>query len=110
VSYLKERCLAAPRRQKQVLASREAPRYVQIIVAILSSVDSWIDDVTGEVIMSFLINGVGFHILIHALPVQVAGQSSLTGVVFRSVGLVYIVDLGTLISMGSISLLPFTLF
>ena len=77
----------------------------------------WNDEVTGEVrerqlwpydvrlwlrfFMSFLINGVGFHILIHALPVQVAGQSSLTGVVFRSVGLVYIVDLGTLSSSYS---------
>ena len=27
-------------------------------------------------IMSFLINGVGFHILVHALPLQVACQSS----------------------------------
>jgi len=52
--------------------------------------------------MSFLINGVGFHILIHALPVQVAGQSSLTGVVFRSVGLVYIVDLGTCVKLTTV--------
>jgi len=44
-------------------------------------------------IMSFLINGVGFHILVHALPIQVAGQSSLTGVVFRAVGMMYLVDL-----------------
>jgi hypothetical protein len=29
-------------------------------------------------IMSFLVNGVGFHILVHALPIQVAGQSSLS--------------------------------
>ncbi len=29
--------------------------------------------------MSFLINGVGFHILVHALPVQVASQNTLTG-------------------------------
>ena len=43
--------------------------------------------------MSFLINGVGFHILVHALPIQVAGQSSLTGVVFRAVGMLYLVDL-----------------
>jgi hypothetical protein len=28
-------------------------------------------------IMSFLVNGVGFHILIHSLPIQVAGQSTL---------------------------------
>ena len=43
--------------------------------------------------MSFLINGVGFHILVHALPLQVAAQSSLTGVVFRAVGMMYLVDL-----------------
>lgn len=43
--------------------------------------------------MSFLINGVGFHILVHALPFQVAAQSSLTGVVLRAVGMMYLVDL-----------------
>ncbi len=43
--------------------------------------------------MSFLINGVGFHILVHALPIQVAAQSTLTGVVFRAVGMMYLVDL-----------------
>ena len=43
--------------------------------------------------MSFMINGVGFHILVHALPIQVAAQSSLTGVVFRAVGMMYLVDL-----------------
>jgi hypothetical protein len=36
---------------------------------------------------------VGFHILVHALPIQVAAQSSLTGVVFRAVGMMYLVDL-----------------
>lgn len=44
-------------------------------------------------LMSFLINGVGFHILVHALPLQVASQSSLVGIVFRAVGMVYLVDL-----------------
>eukprot|EP00934_Nitzschia_sp_Nitz4_P000352 Nitzschia sp. Nitz4//scaffold45_size130396//32879//34533//NITZ4_003439-RA/size130396-snap-gene-0.123-mRNA-1//1//CDS//3329552368//352//frame0 len=43
--------------------------------------------------MSFIVNGVGFHILVHALPIQVASQSSLTGVVFRAVGMMYLVDL-----------------
>jgi len=43
--------------------------------------------------MSSLINGVGFHILVHALPLQVASQSSLTGVVFRAIGMMYLVDL-----------------
>jgi hypothetical protein len=44
-------------------------------------------------LMSFMINGIGFHILVHALPIQVAAQSSLTGVVFRAVGMMYLVDL-----------------
>ena len=44
-------------------------------------------------LMSFVINGVGFHILVHALPIQVAGQSSLFSVVFRAVGMMYLVDL-----------------
>merc|ERR1740136_314779 len=44
-------------------------------------------------IMSFLINGVGFHILVHALPLQVACQSSLTLVVAKVVGTMYLVDL-----------------
>jgi hypothetical protein len=44
-------------------------------------------------IMSFLINGVGFHILVHALPIQVAAQSSLSGIVIRAVGMMYLVDL-----------------
>jgi hypothetical protein len=44
-------------------------------------------------IMSFLINGVGFHILVHALPIQVAAQSTLAGVVIRAVGMMYLVDL-----------------
>jgi len=43
--------------------------------------------------MSFLINGIGFHVLVHALPLQVAAQSSLTSVVFRAVGMMYLVDL-----------------
>jgi hypothetical protein len=43
--------------------------------------------------MSFIINGIGFHILVFALPIQIAAQSSLTGVVFRAVGMLYLVDL-----------------
>lgn len=43
--------------------------------------------------MSFLINGVGFHILVHALPIQVAAQSTLSGIVIRAVGMMYLVDL-----------------
>jgi hypothetical protein len=44
-------------------------------------------------LLSFLINGVGFHVLVHALPIQVAGQSNLTGIVIRAVGMMYLVDL-----------------
>jgi hypothetical protein len=44
-------------------------------------------------LMSFLVNGIGWHILVHALPLQVAAQSSLTGVVLRAVGMMYLVDL-----------------
>jgi hypothetical protein len=47
----------------------------------------------GRFFMSYLINGVGFHILVHALPIQVAYQSTLTGVVLRAVGMMYLVDL-----------------
>jgi hypothetical protein len=44
-------------------------------------------------VMSFIVNGVAFHILVHALPIQIASQSSLTGVVIRALGMVYLVDL-----------------
>jgi hypothetical protein len=43
--------------------------------------------------MSFLINGIGYHILVQALPVQVAQQTSLTGFVLRAVGMMYLVDM-----------------
>jgi hypothetical protein len=43
--------------------------------------------------MSFLVNGVGFHILVHALPIQVAAQSTFLMVVYRSVGMMHLVDM-----------------
>jgi hypothetical protein len=43
--------------------------------------------------MSFLVNGVGFHVLVHALPIQVAAQSTFLMVVFRSVGMMHLVDM-----------------
>lgn len=43
--------------------------------------------------MSFLINGAGFLFLLHVLPIQVAGQANAIGVVFRAVGMIYLVDL-----------------
>ncbi|GKY93132.1 hypothetical protein MPSEU_000281400 [Mayamaea pseudoterrestris] len=44
-------------------------------------------------VMSFIVNGFGFHVLIHALPIQVGSQSSFTNVVLRSVGMMYLVNL-----------------
>jgi len=44
-------------------------------------------------VMSYLVNGIGFNILILTLPIQVAQQSTLIGVVFRAVGMMYIADL-----------------
>lgn len=44
-------------------------------------------------VMSFIVNGVAFHLLVHTLPIQIAAQSSLTGVVIRAMGMVYLVDL-----------------
>ena len=44
-------------------------------------------------VMNFVINGIGFHVLIHALPIQVCSQGSFTLVVLRSVGMMYLVDL-----------------
>jgi hypothetical protein len=46
-----------------------------------------------RLLASHFINGFGFHILVHALPIQVASQPSLTGVVFRALGMLYLVDL-----------------
>ena len=44
-------------------------------------------------VMSFLINGVGFHFLLHVLPIQIASQSAMIGIVLRAVGMIYLVDL-----------------
>jgi len=43
--------------------------------------------------MAFLINGIGFHILIHALPLQIARQSTYMGIVAVAIGRMYLVDL-----------------
>ena len=51
------------------------------------------DRIWGRFLMSFLINGIGYHVLVHALPLQGAQQSSLTSFVLRSVGMIYLVDL-----------------
>jgi hypothetical protein len=92
--------------------SEQNPSYwLQLLLAakVSGAKVSWFDPVSNKVMsrslgtndfriwfrffMSFLINGVGFHILIHALPVQIATQSSLLGVVFRAVGMMYLVDM-----------------
>lgn len=39
--------------------------------------------------MSFVVNSVCFHFLLHVLPVQIASKSSVMGVVFSSVGMIY---------------------
>lgn len=44
-------------------------------------------------IMNFIVNGICFKILIHALAIQIASQSNLVIVVFRVTGMVFIVNL-----------------
>jgi hypothetical protein len=74
-----------------------------------SSVLTWKDPVTEQAhtlalksndfriwlrfIMSFIVNGIGFHFLLHVLPIQVAGQATIIGVVFRAIGMIYLADL-----------------
>ena len=74
-----------------------------------SSVVSWRDSVTDQVktmdlrkndwrvwlrfIMSFTINDICFHFLLHVLPIQIASKSSILGVVYSAVGMIYLVDL-----------------
>lgn len=43
--------------------------------------------------MSYFINGAGFFILLHLLPLQVAAPNNGIGVVFRAVGMIYLVNL-----------------
>mmetsp|Transcript_45554 Transcript_45554/g.110857 ORF Transcript_45554/g.110857 Transcript_45554/m.110857 type:complete len:403 (+) Transcript_45554:78-1286(+) len=43
--------------------------------------------------MSYVVNGAGFFCLLHLLPLQVAAQASGMGVVFRAVGMIYLVNL-----------------
>jgi hypothetical protein len=44
-------------------------------------------------IMSTIVNGIGFHVLIHSLPIQISSQGGFTMVVCRSVGMMSLVDL-----------------
>jgi hypothetical protein len=43
--------------------------------------------------MSLIVNSAGFSFLLHVLPVQIASKSAIMGVVFSSVGMIYLVDL-----------------
>ena len=74
-----------------------------------SSVLSWQDPATGNpmrmrlrqndwriwlrFVMSFVVNSVCLHFLLHVLPIQIASKNSIMGVVFSSVGMIYLVDL-----------------
>jgi len=46
-----------------------------------------------QILVSFIINGLGFHFLLHSLPIQIASVSSIIGVVFRAIGMIYLADL-----------------
>lgn len=56
--------------------------------------------------LSYIVNGIGFLFLLHVLPIQVAGQSTIIGVVFRAIGMIYLADLddaqGTQMTLVSI--------
>lgn len=43
--------------------------------------------------MSYLINGAGFYLVVYTLPIQVASSSSLFVVVYRALGMMYVIDL-----------------
>ena len=43
--------------------------------------------------MSLIVNSLCFHFLLNVLPVQIASKSSVMGIVFSSVGMIYLVDL-----------------
>lgn len=46
-----------------------------------------------RLLMSFIVNGIGYHILVHALPIQIADSGSLMSIVGTAVGMMYLVDL-----------------
>jgi len=48
----------------------------------------------------------GYHVLVHALPIQVAAQSTFGGVVGRAVGMMYIVDLDNTRDVFDMTLIP----
>jgi hypothetical protein len=43
--------------------------------------------------MSYLVNGIGFHILLHALPIQAGMQESLSEIVLQAISMLYLVKL-----------------
>jgi hypothetical protein len=93
-------------------ASEQNPHYwIKLLLAVkqTGATCSWLDPVDDEqkefdlrpndlriwipFMMSFLINGFGFHVLAHTLPIQVAAQSTFVSVVIRALGMVYLADL-----------------
>lgn len=92
--------------------SKENPHYwvqLLLIAKLTGATCKWHNPVKGQAIriqlrpgdkriwlrffLSFLVNGWGYHVLVHLLPIQVAAESSFTGVVFRAVGMMYLIDL-----------------
>ena len=92
--------------------SKENPHYwvqLLLIAKLTGATCSWNNPVEGidktiqlrpgdrriwiRFVLSFLINGYAFHVLVHLLPIQVASESSWTGVVFRNVGMMFLIDM-----------------
>eukprot|EP00548_Thalassiothrix_antarctica_P006676 CAMPEP_0194134476 /NCGR_PEP_ID=MMETSP0152-20130528/4556_1 /TAXON_ID=1049557 /ORGANISM="Thalassiothrix antarctica, Strain L6-D1" /LENGTH=360 /DNA_ID=CAMNT_0038830231 /DNA_START=307 /DNA_END=1392 /DNA_ORIENTATION=- len=49
--------------------------------------------INARLFMCYIVNGFGFRVLLYTLPIQVASQSSILGIVFRSLGMIYLVNL-----------------
>ena len=92
--------------------SKENPHYwvqLLLIAKLTGATCSWHNPVEGidktiqlrpgdrriwiRFVLSFLINGYAFHVLVHLLPIQVASESSWTSVVFRNVGMMFLIDM-----------------
>ena len=56
--------------------------------------------------LTFACFNEGYHMLVHALPIQVAAQSTFGGVVARAVGMMYIVDLDNTSNVFDMTLIP----
>ena len=56
--------------------------------------------------LTFVCFSQGYHILVHALPIQVAAQSTFVGVVARAVGMMYVIDLDNTRDVFDMTLIP----